>query len=503
MGVMFPYLSVLVALPTVGAILVKASRGRSRVREIALGVALVEVGLAIAMAVQFNPTRAGTPQFDETHSWIPQIGASWALGVSGLGLALVLLSTVLTPLVILAAWKDDADPRRAANYLALILFLESFMVGIFAARDLFLFYILFEAMLIPLYFLIGLFGGEQRRYAAVKFLVYSLIGGLIMLVAVVALYVAGPGGEQGFLLDNLTGLSLDQTAEKLMFLAFFFAFAIKAPMVPLHTWLPTVAQTARPGTTTLLVAVLDKVGTFGMLTLCLPLFPHASEWAAPVIVILAVVSVIYGALLAIGQEDLLRMIAYASISHFGLMVLGIFAFRQTAAEGAALYMLTHGLSTGALFLVVGFLATRRGSVCVKDFGGLQRVTPVLAGYFLVVGLSVLALPGLAPFVSEIMVLVGSFEVARVAVIVAAAGAILTALYILLAYQKIFTGPVPEGAAAKTPDLSWREKLVVGPLIALLLVLGFAPGLALDVLRGPTEAALAPIVAMTEDVEVSE
>jgi NADH-quinone oxidoreductase subunit M len=503
MGVMFPYLSVLVALPTIGAILVKAlGRGR-RVREVALAIGLMELVLAIAMAIQFNPDRAGIPQFSETHSWIPQIGASWALGVSGLGLVLVLLATVLTPLVILAAWKDDADPVKAANYLALILFLESFMVGIFAARDLFLFYILFEAMLIPLYFLIGLFGGEQRRYAAVKFLVYSLVGGLVMLVAVVALYVAGPGGGQGFLLDNLTGLGLDQTAERLMFLGFFFAFAIKAPLVPLHTWLPTVAQTARPGTTALLVAVLDKVGTFGMLTLCLPLFPHASEWAAPVIIVFAVVSVVYGALLAIGQEDLLRLVAYASISHFGLMVLGIFAFRETAMEGAALYMLTHGLSTGALFLVIGFLAARRGSVSVKDFGGLQRVTPVLAGFFLIVGLSVLALPGLAPFVSEIMVLVGSFEVARIAVVVAAAGAILAALYILLAYQKVFTGPVPTGTSATTPDLNWREKLVVGPLVALLLVLGFLPGLALDVLREPAEAALAPIIAVTEDAEVSE
>ncbi len=505
---MFPYLSVLVVLPTVGAILVKTFRGRSYVREIALGVALAELGLAIAMANAFSLDQAGVPQLNETHPWIPQIGASWALGVSGIGLVLVLLSTVLTPLVVLAAWKEDTDPRRAANYLALILFLESFMVGIFVARDLFLFYLLFEAMLIPLYFLIGLFGGEQRRYAAVKFLIYSLVGGLVMLVGVIALYVAGPGGDQGFLLDNLTGLTLDQTAERLMFLAFFFAFAIKAPMVPLHTWLPTVAQTARVGTTTLLVAVLDKVGTFGMLTLCLPLFPHASDWAAPVVIILAVVSVIYGALLAIGQQDLLRMVAYASISHFGLMVLGIFAFRQTAAEGASLYMLTHGLSTGALFLLVGFLAERRGSVSIEDFGGLQRVTPVLAGFFLIVGLSVLALPGLAPFVSEIMVLIGSFEVARVAVVVAAAGAILAALYILLAYQKVFTGPAPEGEAATTPDLSWRERVVIGPLIALMLVLGFAPGLALDALRAPAEVALDPVLTTTmgdviEDAEVSE
>jgi NADH-quinone oxidoreductase subunit M len=500
---MFPYLSVLVALPAVGALVVKAlpSAAWKRSREVALAIAFIELGLTIAMAIQFDPSHAGTHQFAETHPWIPQIGASWALGVNGLGLILILLATVLTPLVLLAAWKDHGNAAKAVNYVALILVLESFMVGIFAARDLFLFYVLFEAMLVPLYFLIGLFGGEQRRYAAVKFLLYSLVGGLVMLVGVVALYFYGPGGEQGFLTDNLTGLSLDPTAGRLMFLAFFFAFAIKAPLVPFHTWLPTVAQTAQPGTTTLLVAVLDKVGTFGMLTLCLPLFPEASHWAAPVIIVLAVVSVIYGALLAIGQEDLLRLVAYTSVSHFGLIVLGIFAFRPTSVEGASFYMFNHGLSTGALFLLVGFLIARKGSSSVKDFGGLQRVTPVLAGFFLVVGLSALALPGLSPFVSEIMVLVGSFGVARAGVCVAAAAVILAALYILLAYQKVFTGPVRKDLQS-TPDLSFRERVVVAPLVILMFVLGFLPGLALDVLRDPAADVIAPVAALVPTEEVS-
>lgn len=494
---MFPYLTVLIVLPAAGAILVKVAGAKAWTRVLAVGIAFAEAALACAMAVEFNPDQAGQPQFEETHSWIPSIGASWALGVTGLGLALVLLAVVLTPLVMLAALKEDDNSMRMANYLALILLLESFAVGVFAARDLLLFYVFFEAMLIPLYFLIGLFGGEQRRYAAVKFLIYSLVGGLVMLVAVIALYSAGPGGEQGFLLDNLTGLALNETAERLMFLGFFLAFAIKAPVVPLHTWLPTVAQTARPGTTALLVSVLDKVGTFGMLTLCLPIFPHASDWAAPVIIVLAVVSIIYGALLAIGQHDLLRLIAYASISHFGLIVLGIFAFRQTAAEGAALYMLAHGLSTSALFLIVGFLVTRKGSVDIRDFGGLQRVTPVLAGFFLVAGLSALALPGLAPFVPEIMVLVGSFGAAQAAAIVAAAGTVLAALYILFAYQKVFTGPTPEKATMA--DLSWREKVAVGPLLALLVVLGFLPGLALGILRDPAQDAIAEVLDISQEV----
>ncbi len=501
---MFPYLSVLVALPAVGALVVKVlpSAAWKRSREVVLAISLAELVITIAMASQFALGSAGKHQFAETHQWIPQIGVSWALGINGLGLVLILLAVVLTPLVLLAAWKDHGNAEKAANYFALILVLESFMVGIFAARDLFLFYVLFEAMLIPLYLLIGLFGGEQRRYAAVKFLLYSLAGGLVMLVAVVALYFHGPGGEQGFLVDNLTGLTLDPTAGRLMFLAFFFAFAIKAPLVPFHTWLPTVAQTARPGTTTLLVAVLDKVGTFGMLTLCLPLFPEASQWAAPVIIVLAVVSVIYGALLAIGQQDLFRLVAYTSVSHFGLIILGIFAFRPTAVEGASFYMLNHGLSTGALFLLVGFLVARRGSANVKDFGGLQRVTPVLAGFFLVVGLSALALPGLSPFVSEIMVLVGSFGVARAGVCVAAVGVVLAALYILLAYQKVFTGPVRKDLES-TPDLSLRERLVVAPLVVLMFVLGFLPGLALDALRDPTAAAIAPVSTLVQAEEVSK
>jgi NADH-quinone oxidoreductase subunit M len=273
-------------------------------------------------------------------------------------------------------------------------------------------------------------------------------------------------------------------------------------MVPLHTWLPTVAQTARPGTTALLVAVLDKVGTFGMISLCLPLFPNASRWAAPVIIGFAVASVIYGAVLAIGQKDLLRLVAYTSVSHFGVMVLGIFAFRQTAVEGSAFYMLNHGLSTGALFLVVGFLIKRRGSAQIADFGGLQRVVPVLAGTFLIIGLSALALPGLSPFVSEIMVLVGAYPAARAAVIVAIVGVVLAALYILLAYQKIFTGPVREGLE-KTPDLSWREKLVTGPLIVAMVVLGFVPGVALTVLREPAAAAITTAVPADIAAEVTE
>jgi NADH-quinone oxidoreductase subunit M len=494
---MFPFLTVLIALPAVGALVLwfMPASARSRVREIAIGITAVELVLALVMLAQFNKSDAGAFQFDELHAWIPQIGASWALGVNGIGLSLILLSVVLTPLAIVAAWREDKDLENRTKYFALILVTLSFMVGIFAARDVFLFYVLFEAMLIPLYFLIGGFGGEQRRYAAVKFLLYSLTGGLIMLVAVVALYFMGPGGEQAYLTDNLTGIEFSVISERLLFLAFFLAFAIKAPMVPLHTWLPTVAESARVGTTTLLVAVLDKVGTFGMLTLCLVLFPNASRWAAPVIIVFAVISVIYGALLAIGQENMLRMVAFTSVSHFGIIVLGIFAFQQTSVEGAAFYMVNHGLSTAALFLLVGFLIARHGSADLSHYGGLQRIAPVMAGTFLIVGMSVLALPGLSPFISEIMVLIGAYGVAPVAVIISAISVVLAALYILITYQRVFTGPVREGLE-KSRELGLRERLVVWPLIVIMLVLGFLPGLALDVLREPA-ADLVAVVAVEE------
>ena len=496
---MFPFLTVLVALPAAGAILLwlLPASARKRVREIALVIVGVQAGIFIAMFMQFDKAQSGTFQFEETHAWIPQIGASWALGVNGIGLMMVGLAVILVPLAILASWREDKHLASRTHYVALILLSQAFMVGIFAARDVFLFYVLFEAMLMPLYILIGKFGGEQRRYAAVKFLIFSLVGGLIMLVAVVALYFVGPGGEQAFLTDNLTGLELPVVTERLMFLGFFLAFAIKAPMVPVHTWLPTVAESARTSTTALLVAVLDKIGTFGMLTLCLVLFPNAAKWAAPVIIVFAVISIIYGALLAIGQENMLRLIAFTSVSHFGVMILGIFAFAQTSVEGAAFYMFNHGLSTAALFFLAGFLIARRGSAQISDYGGLQKVVPVLAGTFLIAGLSALSLPGLSPFVSEIMVFIGAFPVAMVAVIIAVPSVVLAALYILLMYKRVFTGPKVEGLETMR-ELTLRERLAVWPLVGLMLLLGFLPGLAIEYLQAPAADVVAHVAVQEEN-----
>jgi NADH-quinone oxidoreductase subunit M len=516
----FPLLTAMIVVPLVGAAVVWVlPRGlRRHARAVAVAVSLVVLVLGVVAALSFDLSDAATVQLSEKVAWIPTFGVSYAVGVNGVGLSLVLLSVILVPLVLLAAWREHPENgpavvaseagavpgggatalrpvrrgmhsrARVTRYVALVLILESFMVAVFAARDVFLFYVLFEAMLIPVYFMIGAFGGLQRRYAAVKFLLFSLAGGLIMLVGVIALYLNGPRGPEGFLTANLTGLVLPVTTERLLFLAFFLAFAIKAPMWPVHTWLPDAAEQAPAGTSVLLVGVLDKVGTFGMLTLCIPLFPDASRWAAPVVVVLAVISILYGALLAIGQNDLMRLIAYTSVSHFGFIVLGIFALTSVSVQGASLYMVNHGLSTGALFLIAGFLVARRGTARIADYGGLQKVVPVLAGTFLVTGLSALSLPGLSTFVSEFLVLVGTFTANRAAAVVATLGVVLAALYILLTYQRIFTGAVRPDLEA-TPDLSAREKWVVAPLIALMLVLGFYPAPALDLLRDPAQQTL--------------
>ncbi|WP_404393536.1 NADH-quinone oxidoreductase subunit M [Humibacillus xanthopallidus] len=509
-----PWLTILGLIPLVGALLVAFVPGSAETaKRMALGFSLVTLVVGIIAAMQFDRGSSAQFQLVEQHEWIPQFGVSYALGVDGIALVLILMALVLTPICLLAAWRDvpeEAEPRgaqRVKTYFALLLVLETFMVGVFAATDVFLFYVFFEAMLIPVYFLIGRFGGPRRQYAAMKFLLFSLAGGLVMLVAVIALYLQGPGGSDGFLIERLTGLTIDPTTERLLFVGFFLAFAVKAPMVPFHTWLPDAATESTPATATLLVGVLDKVGTFGMIRFCLQLFPEASQWATPVVVVLAVISVIYGALLAIGQTDMMRLISYTSISHFGFIVLGIFAFTGVGQAGSTLYMVNHGFSTAALFLFAAMLVRRHrtNSKRIGDYGGWQRVTPGLAGIFLVAGLSGLALPGLSSFVSEFLVLVGSFSTQPVATVIATMGIILAALYILLMYKRVMTGPKPEELAAEgvtvddrwrkssggttVRDLTTRDKIVAAPLIAAFVVLGVLPNLALNVINPAVDKTL--------------
>ena len=531
----FPWLTTLGVIPLVGSAVVwalpKATARNSRV--VALAFSLLTLVVGIVAATRFK-TGGGHGQFQltETHSWIPHLGVSSALGVAGMALTLILMSVVLVPIALLAAWNDVPEGgRREQSYFALILIVETFMIGVFAATDVFLFYVFFEAMLVPIYFLIGLYGGARRQYAAMKFLLFSLLGGLIMLVAVIALYQQGPGGDHGFLVSTLTGLHMSQSPQRLLFVGFFFAFAIKAPMWPVHTWLPDAATEAKPAVAVLLVAVLDKVGTFGMIRFCLQLFPEASKWATPVVIILAVVSVVYGAIAAIGQNDMMRLIAYTSVSHFGLIVLGIFAVTRTSVIGSQLYMINHGFTTAALFLFVGFLMVRGKSKNITDYGGWQRTTPILAGVFLTAGLSALSLPGLNSFVSEFLVLVGSFQRYPVAAGFAVTVVVLAALYILLMYKNVFTGPKqqlvaaadgtlalgPDGLRPSTgitdtlfdepeidkedvpaearvrgsaiQDLGARERTVAGVLIAFMLFLGFFPKPALDLLRPAVDSTL--------------
>jgi NADH-quinone oxidoreductase subunit M len=352
-------------------------------------------------------------------------------------------------------------------------------------------------MLIPMYFLIGGFGGPQRSYAAVKFLLYSLFGGLFMLAALIGLYVAtGNHLSTGATFDFNTianavasgQLGISPGLAKALFLGFFVAFAVKAPLFPFHTWLPDAAAEATPGSAVLLVGVLDKVGTFGMLRYCLELFPGASKFFTPLVIGMAIVGTMYGALLAIGQTDIKRLIAYTSISHFGLITLGVFAMTSTGQSGASLYMVNHGLSTGALFIVAGFLISRRGSQLIDDYGGVNKVAPKLAGVFLIAGLSSLALPGLSSFVSEFLVLVGTFERYKAVAIVATTAIILAALYVLWLYQRTMTGPLKSGLEGMK-DLRAREVAAVAPLIALIIGLGFYPKPVLDVVNPSVNTTL--------------
>jgi NADH-quinone oxidoreductase subunit M len=485
----FPWLTAALLLPIVGALVVAfmpRGAGAEQAKRVALGFSVATLVLVALIGFGYDAGGARY-QFVEDVDWIQAFGAHYALGVDGIGLTLVLLTAILAPVVILASW-NDADPVAEAtgaaparwsvqSFFAWMLALEGLAIGVFAAMDVFLFYVLFEATLIPIYFLIGGFGGARRSYAAVKFLLYSLLGGLVMLASVVGLYVVSADSANGptYLLTDLAPITadLDTGVGRWLFLGFFIAFAIKAPMFPVHTWLPTAASEATPGTSVLLVSILDKIGTFGMIRFCLGLFPEASQWATPVVLVLAVISVLYGALLAIGQNSIPRLIAYTSVSHFGFIVLGIFVLNSYGQVGSTLYMFNHGLSTAALFLVTGFMIRRRGSQLISDFGGVEKVAPVLAGIFLVAGLSSLSLPGLSPFVSEFLVLLGAFTHNWWYAVFAVLGIVLAALYILLMYQRTMTGPT-KPALAGMRDLGVREIGALAPLVLLIVLLGFYP-----------------------------
>ncbi|OBF93461.1 NADH-quinone oxidoreductase subunit M [Mycobacterium sp. 852014-52450_SCH5900713] len=497
-----PWLSILWLLPLAGSVLVILLPPGLRRLAKWTGLVFGVLTLAVAIVVTLGFKSGGTTyQFVESHSWIPAFGATYSLGVDGIAVVLVLLTAVLIPVLQVAGWNDGGErsPRGVHAYVALTLAIESMVLISVVALDVLLFYVFFEAMLIPMYFLIGGFGGGAgRSRAAVKFLLYNLFGGLIMLAAVIGLYVvtAQHGSGTFDFREIVAGVAsgrygADSAVFKALFLGFMFAFAIKAPLWPFHRWLPDAAVEATPATAVLMMAVMDKVGTFGMLRYCLQLFPGASTYFRPLIVVLAVIGVIYGAVVAIGQTDIMRLIAYTSISHFGFIILGIFVMTSQGQSGSTLYMLNHGLSTAAVFLIAGFLISRHGSRKIADYGGVQKVAPILAGTFLVSAMATLSLPGLAPFISEFLVLLGTFNRYWLAAAFGVTALVLSAIYMLWLYQRMMTGPVASGNE-KIGDLRARELLVVAPLIALLFVLGVYPKPVLDIINPAVENTMTTI-----------
>lgn len=498
-----PWLTTIGLLPLVGSLIVVLLPTARPVlaKQVALILSLATLVLTVVMGLDFDPAAGGQFQFVESVPWIPGFGVSYSLGIDGIALAMIALATVLTPIVILAGWRDVEDDGdrvtgTVKGYFALILALEALTIGVFAATDLFLFYVFFEAMLIPVYFLIGRYGGPQRSYAAVKFLLYSLFGGLFMLAGLIGLWVVSADltGQGTFDFATLASLDIDPTTQNWLFLALFIAFAIKAPLWPFHTWLPDAAGQAKVGTSVLLIGVLDKVGTFGMIRYLLPIFPDASTFFAPMVIVLALVGVFYGAFVALGQNDMRRLFAYSSMSHFGFIALGIFVFTSIGMSGSVVYMVAHGLSTAALFLTAGYLMRRNGgSSLISDYSGVNKAAPVLAGFFLFASLSSLALPGLISFLGEFLVLLGAFQRNIAIGAIGTLGIVITAAYVLRVYQRSMTGPLGEGLAGLT-DLRGREITALVPIAALTIVLGFYPAPVLNVVNPAVDAVMTAVGA---------
>ncbi|HEY2192188.1 MAG TPA: NADH-quinone oxidoreductase subunit M [Actinomycetospora sp.] len=546
-------LLVIILVPLVGAAvcgaLVRAGagpKGDTTAKTVGFVVSLVELVLVAVVWAMFVPAAPTRFQGELSVAWIPAFGTRFALGIDGIALVMIALLAVLVPIVIAytsftrsseasaATGRGGTgrfpDGRGAGGFVALMLSLQGILVALFAATDVFLFYVLFEVMLVPMYFIIGRFGGARRQYAAVKFFLYSFLGGLLMLGSIIGIYVASGTrlGQASFDWTTLQHLAaqLPLSTQIPLFLGFFAAFAIKAPLVPLHTWLPDAGAEAPIGGGVILVGVLDKVGVFGFLRYCLPLFPLASQSLAPLALVLSVIGVIYGALLAAMQTDMKRFVSYTSIAHFGFIGLGIFAFSQQALAGSSLYMVNHGISTAMLFLVVGMLAARGGSSRIADYGGVGRIAPVLSGLFLVAGLTTLSLPGTNSFVSEFLVLLGAWPREPVYTVIATVGMIFAALYVLWVFQRTMTRPlrgeavlgggpgaasaaalggVSDGglrdmleddasarARARFGDLTGREIGVLAPLVLLIFLLGFFPQPVLDIVNPAVSATMSEV-----------
>ncbi len=485
-------LSLIVWTPLVGALLVLlVPRDQpDGARRAALAFSSLTFLFSLALWAGF---RADTADFQwvEQSAWVPSFGIQYILGVDGVSLFLVLLTTFLTPLVILFSFGDITT--RVKEYFFFLLMLETGMLGAFLALDLFLFYVFWELMLIPMYFIIGVWGGARRIYASLKFLIYTLAASLLMLVAILYLVsVHAHGAPVTFDVRELYGTVLSPTEQLWLFTAFALAFAVKVPMFPLHTWLPDAHVEAPTGGSVILAGVLLKMGTYGFLRFAMPLFPDATRAATPLILALAVVGILYGAAVAMVQPDLKKLVAYSSVSHLGFVMLGLFAVNTIGVEGAIYQMLNHGLSTGALFLLVGVIYGRRHTRAIADFGGLWKPLPRYAAVFLVVMLSSIGLPGLNGFIGEFLILLGSFGANRAATVFASGGLVLGAVYMLWMFQRVIFGPLRHEENAHLQDLTGREIAVLAPVVAMIVVMGVYPRPFLRAMEPSVKAVVARI-----------
>jgi NADH-quinone oxidoreductase subunit M len=477
----FPILTSLVVLPIVGALVLlfvpNDEHGDGTVRAVALVVSLLVFAETLLLWYHFNAASAEF-QFIERHAWIPSFGISYFVGVDGISLLLVVLTGFLTPIALLGSW--ESVHKRTKAFAIFVLLLEAAMIGVFISLDLFLFYVFWDAMLIPMYFLIGIWGYDRRIYAAVKFLLYTMAGSVLMLLAILALaYMHNTAtGSYTFDVTQLYEMAIAPRAQVWLFLAFALAFAIKVPLFPFHTWLPDAHVEAPTAGSVILAGVLLKMGTYGLVRFAFPLFPAAAQLFSPFLATLAVVGIIYGALVAMVQPDMKKLVAYSSVSHLGFVVLGITAMNMYGVQGAVYQMLNHGVSTGGLFLIVGMLSDRRHTRLISEYGGLKKVTPHLVAAFLIVTLSSIGLPGLNGFVGEFLILLGAFQQNAKMAAFAATGVILSAAYMLWMFQRVNYGPVTNEKNARLVDLRPREWLVIVPIIAMAVLMGVLPNLFL-------------------------
>jgi NADH-quinone oxidoreductase subunit M len=489
-------LSLTVLIPLAGALLILAAgrgEGRDRlVQWIALGTSLLTLALALMLWWWFDPASADF-QFVEQRSWMPSFGISYHVGIDGISLMLVVLTAFLTPIALLSSW--ESVHKKVMAFTLFMLLLEASMIGVFISIDLFLFYVFWDAMLIPMYFLIGVWGYDRRIYAAVKFILYTMAGSILMLLAIIGLayYYADVAGAPSFDLLDLYTLDLPETVQLWFFLAFAVAFAIKVPLFPFHTWLPDAHVEAPTAGSVILAGVLLKMGTYGFVRFAFPLFPGAAMAFAPWIALLAVIGIIYGALVAMVQPDMKKLVAYSSVSHMGIIVLGIAAMNTQGLQGAMFQMLAHGVSTGGLFLIVGMLSDRRHTRLIAEYGGLKAVMPRLVAAFLLVTLASIGLPGMNGFIGEFLSLIGAWRFDWRFAAPAALGVILSAVYMLWMFQRVNYGEITNEKNRRLPDLTLREWLVIGPVVAMAIFMGVFPNVFLKPMAPAVERVIERVV----------